>query len=52
MKQTHMYVCTLEEIYSSRHLDTLLHKVEVITLENTLVFIYMQQYLELSENSS
>ena len=29
MKQTRMYVCTLERIYSSRYLDTLLHKVEV-----------------------
>ena len=28
MKQTRMYVCTLK-IYSSRYLDTLLHKVEV-----------------------
>ena len=33
----------IEEIYSSRDLDTLLHKIEVITLENTLVFIHMQQ---------
>ena len=29
MKQTKMYVCTLKNIYSSRYLDTLLHKVEV-----------------------
>ena len=33
----------IEEIYSSRDLDTLLHKIEVITLENTLVFIHTQQ---------
>ena len=40
----HMYI---SRIYSSRDLDTLLHKLEleceVITLENTLVFIHMQQ---------
>ena len=30
-------------IYSNRDLDTLLYKVKVITLENTLVFIHMQQ---------
>ena len=29
MKQTKMYVCTLKNIYSSRYLDTLLHKVEL-----------------------
>ena len=29
MKQTKMYVCTLKNIYSSRHLDTLLCKLEV-----------------------
>ena len=29
MKQTKMYVCTLKNIYSSRDLDTLLHKVEL-----------------------
>ena len=29
MKQTRMYVCTLEEFYSSRDLDTLLHKLEL-----------------------
>ena len=28
MKQKKMYVCTLGRIYSSRDLDTLLHKVE------------------------
>ena len=28
MKQMKMYVCTLKNIYSSRYLDTLLHKVE------------------------
>ena len=29
MKQTQMYVCTFCRIYSSRDLDTLLHKVEL-----------------------
>ena len=33
----HMYI---SRIYSSRDLDTLLYKVEVITLENTLAFIH------------
>ena len=35
-----MYIST---IYSSTDLDTLLHKVEVNTLENTLVFIHTHQ---------
>ena len=47
MKQKDVHICTLKkfilvEIWS-RDLDTLLHKIEVITLENTLVFIHMQQ---------
>ena len=37
-----MYTCW---IYSSRDLDTLLHKVEVITLEITLVFIQKSQWM-------
>ena len=41
MKQTQMYICTLYSIYfySNRDLDALLHKVEVITLKNSLAFI-------------
>ena len=35
----HMYT---SRIYSSRDLDALLYKVEVITLEITLVFIHTQ----------
>ena len=46
----HMYTCW---IYSSRDLDTLLLKLEVrYCMENTLAFIQLQQYLELSENCS
>ena len=33
MKQTQMYICTLEE-FILVDLDTLLHKVEVIYIEN------------------
>ena len=32
MKQTQMYVCTLEEFYSSRDLDTLLHKLKMMNI--------------------
>ena len=46
MKQTKMYVCTLKNIYSSRYLDTLLHKVELrYCVEITLVFIQSQQWM-------
>ena len=38
MKQTQMYICSLVE-FILVDLDTLLHKVEVIGMEITLVFI-------------
>ena len=52
MKQTKMYVCTLKNIYSSRDLDTLLHKVELNNIEGILVFIQSQSKDEKCENCS
>ena len=54
MKQTHMYVCTLEE-FILVDLDTLLHKVEVKYIGKILVYIHSQQrigYCEKCENCS
>ena len=39
-KDVRMYTC---RIYSSRDLDTLLHKVELNNIEGILVFIQSQQ---------
>ena len=47
MKQTQMYVCTLLE-FIVIDLASLLHKVEVIGIEITLVFIQLQQYMRKS----
>ena len=44
-----MYTC---RIYSSRDLDTLLHKVEVNNTGRMLVNIYSQQRIEKCENCS
>ena len=52
MKQTkdvRMYTC---RIYSSRYLDTLLHKVEVDNIGRMLVYIHSQQRIEKCENCS
>ena len=42
MKQTKMYVCTLEEFILD-DLDTLLHKVEVKSIGKMLLYIHSQQ---------
>ena len=52
MKQTKMYVCTLKNIYSSRYLDTLLHKCRVKSIGKILVYIHSQQRNEICENCS
>ena len=44
-----MYIC---RIYSRRDLDTLLHKVEVNIIGNTLAYIHSQQRTEKCENCS
>ena len=52
MKQTkdvRMYTC---RIYSSRDLDTLLHKVEVNNIGRMLVYIHSQQRIGKCENCS
>ena len=44
-----MYTC---RIYSSRYLDTLLHKVELNSIGRMLVYIHSQQRIEKCENCS
>ena len=44
-----MYTC---RIYSSRDLDTLLHKVELINIGRMQVYIHSQQRIEKCENCS
>ena len=51
MKQTRMYVCTLEE-FILVDLDTVLHKVEVKMHGKILVYIHSQQRNEICENCS
>ena len=48
-EDVHMYTC---RIYSSRDLDTLLHKVELNNIGRILVFIQLQQRIEKCENCS
>ena len=52
-KDVRMYIC---RIYSSRDLDTLLHKVEVLNevngLGRMLSYIHLQQRIEKCENCS
>ena len=48
-KDVRMYI---EEFYSSRDLDTLLHKVEVKSIGKILVYIHSQQRNEICENCS
>ena len=47
-----MYVCTLKNIYSSRDLDTLLYKLEMISIGRMLLYIHSQQRNEKCENCS
>ena len=49
MKDVCMYTC---RIYSSRDLDTLLHKVELNNIGKMLVYIHSQQRIEKCENCS
>ena len=49
MKDVHMYTL---RIYSSRYLDTLLHKVELKMHGKMLVYIHSQQRIEKCENCS
>ena len=48
-EDVHTYTC---RIYSSRDLDTLLHKVEVKSIGRILVYIHSQQRIEKCENCS
>ena len=47
-KDVRMYTC---RIYSSRDLDTLLHKVELNNIGKMLVYIHSQQRIEKCENA-
>ena len=47
-KDVHMYTC---RIYSSRYLDTLLHKVEVDNIGKMLVYMNSQQRIGMSSPS-
>ena len=48
-EDVHMYTC---RIYSSRDLDTLLHKCRVKSIGKILVYIHSQQRNEICENCS
>ena len=48
-KDVHMYTL---RIYSSRYLDTLLHKIEVKNIGKMQVYIHSQQRTEKCENCS
>ena len=51
MKQTKMYVCTLED-FILVDLDTLLCKLELICIGNAVVYIQSQQWMRKDEINS
>ena len=48
-KDVRMYTC---RIYSSRYLDTLLHKIEENNIGKMLAYMHLQQRIEECENCS